>query len=107
MYNDVHELTNQQMYEEAELVLRPVGSARVGGPYNTFLFCQVLFELKRCDLSKHLLDDALEVLRENPDAVGSQHNKPPGRMESNLLASKALCETEITVHGKYCIKPFQ
>lgn len=101
MYNCGYELSIKQMYKEAELVLRPIGSAHVAGPSNTFIYAMVLFNLKRCDLVEKFLEEAFDVLNDNRKA-GGVRNTPQalGRIESNLLVAKALCQTDITVQGK-------
>jgi hypothetical protein len=108
MYNCGYELSLKQMFKEAELVLRPIGSAHVAGPSNTFIYCMVLFNLKRCDLVEKFLEESFEVL-DGLRRGGGVRNTPQhlDRIESNLLVAKAMCETDITVQGKTLYKAVQ
>ena len=92
MYNYGYELSIKQRYEEAEIVMRPIGDPRVEGPSNTFVYAMVLFNLDQCDLANELLDEAFEVIEEKR-LEGGPRNTPSSlsRSESNLLVARAHC----------------
>lgn len=96
MYNFGYELSIKQRYEEAEYVMRPIGSARVEGPSNTFVYTMVLYNLQRCPEANDLLDEAFEVIEEKK-REGGPRNQPGqlARTESNLLVSRAHCTENI------------
>ena len=64
MYNCGYELSLKQQYRLAEEIMRPIGSARVDGPSNTFVYAMILFNLGRCDESLELVEEALQVIEE-------------------------------------------
>jgi hypothetical protein len=101
IYNCGYELSLRQRYEEAEEVLRPIGSAQVEGPSNTFVYSMVLFNLKRCDEANQYLDEAFEVL-EGKRAEGGTRYTPStiARLESNLLVARAYCAEDIAHTGQ-------
>lgn len=91
-YNYGYELSIKQRFVEAEEVMRPIGSARVDGPSNTFVYTMVLFNLGQCEKSRALLKEAFEVIDEKRRTGGVRNQKGGlDRTESNLLVSKAYC----------------
>jgi len=105
MYNYGYELSLKQRYAESEAVMRPVGSARVDGPSNTFVYTMVLFNLKRCDLANELLDEAFEVIAEKRAEGGTRNTDSSlSRSESNLLVAKAHCTDDPQERGRVLYK---
>jgi hypothetical protein len=108
MYNCGNELNAKKMYNEAELVLRPIGRAHVAGPSNCFLYSLVLYSLQRCDLVNIVLQEAFVVFEENRKAGGKLYSRQDsGRTESNLFVAKALCEANVTMKGQLLYKALQ
>ena len=101
MYNYGYELSLKQQYQRAEQVLRPIASARVDGPTNTFVYAMVLFNLDRCKEANRYIDEAMQVLDEKKK-TGGPRNQPEhlARTESNLLVAKAHCAKDIKEKGK-------
>ena len=100
MYNYGYELSIRQRYEEAANVLEPIGSARVDGPSNTFVYTMVLFNLGRCDEANVLLDEAFMVLDEKRAEGGPRNTDSAlGRTRSNLLVARAHCTENINERG--------
>jgi len=101
MYNCGYELSLKQHYEKAEEVMRPIGSALVDGPSNTFVYSMILFNLGRCDESLELVEEALQVIEERKQ-MGGPRNRPEqlARTTSNLLVAKAHCIMNIQERGK-------
>jgi hypothetical protein len=91
-YNCGYELSLNKRYLEAEYVMRPIGSARVDGPSNTFVYVMVLYNLQRCDEAHVLIDEAMEVLDEK-ERTGGPRNLPHmlARTRSNLMIARAHC----------------
>jgi hypothetical protein len=101
IYNCGYELSLRQRYEEAEEVLRPIGSARVEGPSNTFVYSMVLFNLKRCEEANQYLDEAFQVLEEKRAQGGTRYTPSTvARLESNLLVARAYCAEDIAQTGQ-------
>jgi protein O-mannosyl-transferase len=101
MYNYGYELSIRQRYAEAATVLAPIGSPRVDGPSNTFVYTMVLFNLNRCDEANELLDDAFRVLDEKRAEGGPRNTDSAlGRTKSNLLVARAHCAVDITERGR-------
>lgn len=101
MYNYGYELSLKQRYIESEVVMRPIGSARVDGPSNTFVYTMVLFNLKQCDLANVLLDEAFQVIDERRQEGGPRNTDSHlSRTESNLLVAKAHCTDDPSEKGK-------
>jgi hypothetical protein len=108
MYNYGYELSIRQRYEESEIVMRPIGDARVEGPSNTFIYTMVLFNLRRCDLANPLLDGAFEVIAEQRREGGIRNsNSALSRTESNLLVAKAHCATDARQRGNILFEAVQ
>lgn len=102
MYNYGYELSLKQRYAEAEQVMRPIGSARVDGPSNTFVYTMVLFNLRQCDLANELLDEAFEVVAERRREGGVRNTEGNlARTESNLLVSRAHCTEDIPARARF------
>ena len=100
MYNYGYELSIRQRYEEAAVVLEPIGSPRVDGPSNTFVYTMVLFNLGRCDEANVLLDDSFRVLDEKKAEGGPRNTDSAlGRTRSNLLVARAHCTENINERG--------
>lgn len=108
MYNCGYELSLKQHYELAERVMRPIGSARVDGPSNTFVYAMVLFNLNKCDASLKFVNEALDVIEELKQQGGIR-NRPEhlARTTSNLLVAKAHCIFDITERGKILYEAVQ
>ena len=97
-----YELSLKQRYAEAEQVMRPIGSARVDGPSNTFVYTMVLFNLRQCDLANELLDEAFEVVAERRREGGVRNTEGNlARTESNLLVSRAHCTEDIPARARF------
>lgn len=108
MYNCGYELSLKQHYQLAEEVMRPIGSARVDGPSNTFVYAMILFNLNRCDQAMEYVDEALEVIEEKKKS-GGPRNRPEqlARSASNLLVAKAHCTFDIQERGKILFEAVQ
>lgn len=108
MYNYGYELSLVKQYKRAEKVMRPIGSARVDGPSNTFVYAIVLFNMHRCDEAHKLIDEAIEVIEERR-IEGGPRNTPQSlaRYESNLLVARATCTFDITEKGKILYQAVQ
>jgi len=105
MYNYGYELSLKQRFEEAEAVMRPIGSARVDGPSNTFVYTMVLFNLRQCDRANVLLQEAFEVIDERRQAGGVRNTDSHlSRTESNLLVAKAHCTEDPNEKGRTLYK---
>eukprot|EP00536_Pseudo-nitzschia_multiseries_P012559 jgi/Psemu1/260713/estExt_Genewise1Plus.C_4850050 len=105
MYNYGYELSLKQRYAESEAVMRPIGSARVDGPSNTFVYTMVLFNLKQCDRANVLLEDALQVIQEKRAEGGVRNTDSSlNRSESNLLVAKAHCTDDPQERGRILYK---
>jgi hypothetical protein len=101
IYNCGYELSLKKRFEEAEQVLRPIGSARVEGPSNTFVYAMVLFNLNRCDESNQYIDEAMQVLEEKRAEGGTRFTpQAVARIESNLLVARAFCSDDIAITGQ-------
>mmetsp|Transcript_16665 Transcript_16665/g.34308 ORF Transcript_16665/g.34308 Transcript_16665/m.34308 type:complete len:678 (-) Transcript_16665:2315-4348(-) len=95
MYNYGYELSLKQRYVECEAVMRPVGSARVDGVSNTFVYTMVLFNLRQCDRANILLEEAFEVIEEKrAEGAARDTDSSLARSESNLLVAAAHCGTD-------------
>jgi hypothetical protein len=100
MYNYGYELSIRQRYEEAELVMRPIGDPRVEGPSNTFVYAMILFNLKKCDEANRLMDYAFEIIEEKRRSGGVRDTASSlGRTESNLLVARAHCTEDFQTRG--------
>jgi protein O-mannosyl-transferase len=108
MYNCGYELSIKQRYMEAEQVMRPIGSARVDGPSNTFVYAMVLQNMHRRDEAMLYIDEALQVLEEKLQ-TGGPRNLPHmlSRTKSNLLVAKAHCTEDITQKGRIMYEAVQ
>lgn len=108
MYNCGYELSLKQHYELAEKIMRPIGSARVDGPSNTFVYAMVLFNLNKCDLSLKFVKEALQVIEELKEQ-GGQRNRPEqlARTQSNLLVAKAHCIFDVSERGRILFEAVQ
>lgn len=105
MYNYGYELSLKNRFVEAESVMRPIGSARVDGPSNTFVYTMVLFNLQRCDKARVLLKEAFEVIEEKRREGGPRNTDSHlGRTESNLLVAKAHCTEDPQEKGRVLYK---
>jgi protein O-mannosyl-transferase len=92
IYNCGYELSLKHRYDEAERVLREIGSPYVEGPSNTFVYVMVLFNLNRCDEAKQYLHDAFHVLNQKRQSGGVRYTDGTlNRLESNLLVAQAMC----------------
>jgi len=101
IYNAGYELSLKKRYAEAEQVLRPIGSPRVEGPSNTFVYSMVLFNLDRCDEAQPLIDDAMVVLEEKRKTGGPRNTEASlKRVKSNLLVAQAFCTPDLAQSGK-------
>mmetsp|Transcript_12535 Transcript_12535/g.29681 ORF Transcript_12535/g.29681 Transcript_12535/m.29681 type:complete len:708 (+) Transcript_12535:41-2164(+) len=101
MYNYGYELSLKQRFVEAEAVMRPIGSARVDGPTNTFVYAMVLFNLQQCDRSNVLLKEAFEVIEERRKEGGPRNTESSlSRTTSNLLVAKAHCTEDPHEKGR-------
>jgi hypothetical protein len=101
MYNYGYELSLKQRFKEAEAVMRPIGSARVDGCTNTFVYTMVLFNLQQCDRARVLLDEAFEVIEERRREGGPRNSESSlSRTESNLLVAKAHCTEDRFEKGR-------
>ena len=101
MYNYGYELSLKQRYTEAEAVMRPIGSARIDGPSNTFVYTMVLYNLKQCDKANILLDEAFRVIEEKRIEGGPRNSESHlSRTESNLLVAKAHCTEDVNERGR-------
>jgi len=101
MYNYGYELSLKQRYKEAEAVMRPIGSARVDGPTNTFVYSMILFNLNQCDRANFLLDEAFEVIEERRREGGTRNSDSSlSWTESNLLVAKAHCTEDKYEKGR-------
>ena len=101
MYNYGYELSLKQRFVESEAVMRPIGSARVDGPTNTFVYAMVLFNLQRCDRANILLKEAFDVIEERRREGGPRNTESHlGRTESNLLVAKAHCTDDPNEKGR-------
>jgi protein O-mannosyl-transferase len=102
MYNCGYELSLKQRFAESEYVLRPIGSPRVDGPTNTFVYCMVLFNLQRCEEAQVLLDDAFRVVEEKRITGGPRNVESSLiRTKSNLLVAQAFCTSDIPKSAHY------
>jgi hypothetical protein len=105
MYNFGYELSLKQRFVEAENVMRPIGSARVDGPTNTFVYAMVLYNLHQCERSRILLDEAFEVIEEKRQEGGPRNTDSHlSRSESNLLVAKAHCTDDPHEKGRTLYK---
>ena len=105
MYNYGYELSIKQRFVESEAVMRPIGSARVDGPTNTFVYTMVLYNLHQCDRANVLLDEAFEVIEEKRREGGTRNTESNlGRSESNLLVAKAHCTDDPAEKGRTLYK---
>jgi hypothetical protein len=101
MYNYGYELSLKSRFKEAEAVMRPIGSARVNGATNTFVYAMCLFNLNQCDRANFLLDEAFEVIEENRRKGGTRNSDSSlSRSESNLLVAKAHCTEDPYERGR-------
>jgi protein O-mannosyl-transferase len=108
MYNCGYELSIKNRFEEAEQVMRPIGSARVDGPSNTFVYAMVLHRLNRSDDAMLYIDEALQVLEEKLQAGGPRnHPHMLSRTKSNLLVAKAHCTEDMTQKGRIMYEAVQ
>jgi hypothetical protein len=102
---DGYELSIKQRYQEAEVILRPIGNPRVEGPSNTFVYAMVLFNLQQCNRANPLLDDAFQVIREKRKEGGPRNTDSHlNRTESNLLVAKAHCTDDLQERGRVLYK---
>jgi len=94
MYNCGYELSLKQRYKEAEEVMRPIGSARVDGPSNTFVYAMILYNLDKTQEARAFINEALQVVEEQK-ITGGVRNRPgmTAKTESNLLVAKAFTQT--------------
>ena len=108
MYNCGYELSLKQQYVKAEQVMRPIGSAHVDGPSNTFVYAMILFNLNRCDDALQYIDEAMEVIEEKR-RTGGTRNQPEylGRTESNLMVAKAHCTQDVQERGRILYEAVQ
>lgn len=96
LYNCGYELSLKLRYTEAEQVLRPIGSPRVEGPSNTFVYAMVLYNLHMCEEARALTDDALEVVEELRKTGGTRNTESGlARVRSNLLVAQAFCTEDL------------
>ena len=101
IYNAGYELSLKKRFAEAEQVLRPIGSPRVEGPSNTFVYAMVLFNLGRCDVAEQLIDDALVVIEEKRTTGGPRNTESSlARVKSNMLVARAYCTPDLVQSGK-------
>ena len=92
MYNCGYELSLRQRYEEAEQVMRPIGSPRVDGPSNTFVYAMVLYNLGKCDEAHEFIDEAMDVIEKQREEGGLRHTPASlDRTKSNLLVARGYC----------------
>ena len=95
-YNYGYELSLRGRFEEAEVVLRPIGDPKVDGPNNTFVYAMVLFNLKQCDRANTLLDQAFMVVQQRRREGGVRNTESSlSRTESNLLVARGHCVEDI------------
>ena len=107
-YNYGYELSLKQRYLEAEDVMRPIGSARVDGPSNTFVYAMVLFNLNRCGDANRLVDEALDVIEEKRREGGVRNTAGSlDRTKSNLLVARAHCAKDIVERGRIMYEAVQ
>jgi Domain of unknown function (DUF1736) len=108
MYNCGYELSLRKHYDTAEQVMRPIGSAHVDGPSNTFVYAMILFNLNRCKDALRYIDEAMDVIDEKRMAGGTR-NQPEylARTESNLLVAKAHCAHDIQERGRILYEAVQ
>jgi len=108
MYNYGYELSLKQRFVESEAVMRPIGSARVDGPTNTFVYTMVLYNLHQCDRANVLLNEAFEVIEERRQEGGVRNTESHlGRTESNLLVAKAHCTDDPNEKGRILFEAVQ
>jgi len=108
MYNYGYELSLKQRFVESEAVMRPIGSARVDGPTNTFVYTMVLFNLHQCDRANVLLKEAFEVIEERRREGGVRNTEGHlARTESNLLVAKAHCTDDPNEKGRTLFEAVQ
>ena len=108
MYNYGYELSIKQRYQEAELVMRPIGDARVQGPSNTFVYTMVLYNLGKCDEANRLLDIAFDVIEEKRSSGRIRDTASSlGRTESNLLVARAHCTANPRERGSILYEAVQ
>jgi len=95
-YQYGNQLFTKGQLRQAEWVLRPIRSPKVYNPTTTFLYCDIIKEFGRCDYALPLLEEALEVLRDESKSEGQfkLFQKDRNRVESNLLAVKGRCTKE-------------
>jgi tetratricopeptide (TPR) repeat protein len=108
MYNCGYELSLKQQYELAEKIMRPIASARVDGPSNTFVYAMILFNLGDCEKSLEYVEEALDVIEEKKK-MGGPRNAPHqlARTTSNLLVAKAHCVPSVSERGKILYEAVQ
>jgi hypothetical protein len=108
MYNCGYELSLKQQYELAENIMRPIASARVDGPSNTFVYAMILFNLGDCETSLEYVEEALNVIEEKKK-MGGPRNEPHqlARTTSNLLVAKAHCVPSFSERGKILYEAVQ
>lgn len=108
IYNAGYELSLKKRYAEAEKVLRPIGSPRVEGPSNTFVYAMVLFNLNRCDEAQPLIDDAMVVIEEKRKTGGPRNTESSlARTKSNLMVAQAFCTPDPAQQGKILYESVQ
>ena len=108
MYNYGYELSLKNRFIEAEAVMRPIASARVDGPTNTFVYAMVLFNLRRCDKARVLIDEAFEVIEERRREGGPRNTESSlSRSESNLMVAKAHCTDDPNEKGRVLYEAVQ
>ena len=101
IYNAGYELSLKKRFAEAEQILRPIGSPRVEGPSNTFVYAMVLFNLGLCDVAQPLIDDAMVVIEEKRRTGGPRNTESSlARVKSNMLVAQAYCMPDLTQSGK-------
>jgi len=100
-YNYGYELYLAKRYEESERVLKPVGSARSGGPSSAYIYATVLHYLDRCDEAMVILTEAAEVVKEMQQEGGPRNEGASLRRHfSNILVAKARCTKDIPEKGR-------
>lgn len=94
MYNCGYELSTKKRFVEAEQVMRPIGSARVNGPSNTFVYAMVLYNLNRIEDARAFVDEGLAVLEERKKEGGPRNSASLlSKTESNLLVALSFCQS--------------
>jgi len=92
MYNCGYNLSLEKRFEEAEQVMRPIGSPDIDSTTTTFVYAMILQNLDKCDEALPLVERALEVVEERRAKGGARNSEQStARAESNLLVAKSFC----------------